>query len=199
MGGYFDVDVEIIKNMDDIFKKGAFMGEQIPGRVAPGLCMGAEPGMKFYKDIIDMYDSIDFELSKDSNKQVTIVQHTTDLLKRYGYIPGFRGIQSVAGINIYPPDYFNPQDFQTGIITTTGNTCTIHHFAESWKCPIERKLHQFDITMNRYFGVVGKITAYIIGLPYYIFKKLQTKWIRSIIQTVKHKLKGNMIKSKTDI
>lgn len=167
---------------------GPFLGEQTHGRVAAGLGMAAEPGMAFYKEMIEIYEGMDFTLSADSAKQVTVVQHTTDLLKKYGYIADQEGIQTVAGINIFPPEYFNPQDFQTGVITLTENTYTIHHFAESWKPPIEKRLHDLSINFSRKFGRVGRKIAYAIGLPYWIFKKLKNNGIKETIGVAMRKL-----------
>ena len=171
-GVYFDTDVEVIRDLNEIIDKGPFMGEQVRGRVATGLGMAAEPDMEFYKKVVDLYDNMNFGLSQDSNKQVTVVQHVTDLLAECGYDPKFDGIQTICGINIYPPHYFNPQDFKTGVITLTENTYTIHHFAESWKPPIERRLHNMEVVMNRKFGSKGARLAYIIGLPYWVYKKM---------------------------
>ena len=171
-GVYFDTDVEVIRSLDEIIAKGPFLGEQVKGRVAAGLGMAAEPDMEFYKRVVNLYDNMTFDLSQDSNKQVTVVQHVTDLLIECGYDPQFDGIQTICGINIYPPQYFNPQDFKTGVITLTENTYTIHHFAESWKPPIERKLHNMEVVMNRKFGLKGARLAYIIGLPYWVYKKM---------------------------
>lgn len=159
-GIYFDTDVEVIRCLDEIIENGPFMGEQIKGRVAAGLGMGTEPNMEFYKKIIRLYDNLDFNFSQDTNKQVTVVQHVTDLLLEYGYNPQHDGIQKICGINIYPPQYFNPQDFYTGVITIKDNTYTIHHYGESWKPVIERKLHYLGNYMYGKFGVLGGFSIY---------------------------------------
>ena len=48
--------------------------------------------MEFYKKVVNLYDNMTFDLSQDSNKQVTVVQHVTDLLIECGYDPKFDGI-----------------------------------------------------------------------------------------------------------
>lgn len=189
-GGYFDTDVEVIRSLDEIIAKGPFLGEQVKGRVAAGLGMAAEPDMEFYKRVVNLYDNMTFDLSQDSNKQVTVVQHVTDLLIECGYDPQFDGIQTICGINIYPPQYFNPQDFKTGVITLTENTYTIHHFAESWKTPIERRLHNMEVVMNRKYGSKGAKLAYIIGLPYWVYKKMKTTGIKGVVATTWKKMRN---------
>lgn len=94
-GVYFDTDVEVIRSLDEIIAKGPFLGEQVKGRVAAGLGMAAEPDMEFYKKVVNLYDNMTFDLSQDSNKQVTVVQHVTDLLIECGYDPQFDGIQTI--------------------------------------------------------------------------------------------------------
>lgn len=63
-GLYFDTDVEVIRNMDDIIANGAFMGLEkkqagaTPTQlgVAPGLGLGVNPGLGLYKELLDVYD-----------------------------------------------------------------------------------------------------------------------------------------------
>ena len=61
----------------------------------------------------------------------------------------------------------------------------IHHFAESRKPPIERKLHNMEVVMNRKFGLKGARLAYIIGLPYWVYKKMKTTGINGIVATTR--------------
>ena len=56
-GLYFDTDVEVIKNMDDIVAKGSFMGIEVEYSegsimsVNPGLGLGVIPHHRIYKEI----------------------------------------------------------------------------------------------------------------------------------------------------
>lgn len=137
-GLYFDTDVEIIRPMDKIIERGAFMGlerDYIPGAtaqcaVAPGLGLGCNPGLGLYKEIIDFYSTIHFINDDNSYNQTTVVQYTTDLLIKNG-LEKRKGIQKVGEIYIYPKEYFNPisQNFKLQI---TENTVSIHHYAGSW-------------------------------------------------------------------
>ena len=65
-GLYFDTDVEVIKRASDIIAKGSFMGneyglEQNTVLVNPGLGMGAEKGLAFFKTVLDYYNNIHFD------------------------------------------------------------------------------------------------------------------------------------------
>ncbi len=138
-GLYFDTDVEVIKPMDDIIDKGSFMGFEIDrepqnphGGVAPGLGLGVNPGLGLYKTILDYYEQLNFVLSDGSyNITDAVVNITTRELIKKG-LKGVPGIQYVAGVTIYPSDYFNPFDDATGRLNKTANTRTIHWFTKTW-------------------------------------------------------------------
>lgn len=69
-GIYFDTDVEIIKLLDDIIEKGAFMDmekwntipKNIPYNVNVGLGFGMPPKHPILREILDLYE-ISFYLS----------------------------------------------------------------------------------------------------------------------------------------
>lgn len=136
-GLYFDTDVEIIKPLDDIITKGPFMGVEIPSRkgkvpmVAPGLCLGAEANMSFYKQILNYYAKLHFFNQDGTYNQKTIVYYNTELLKVLG-LQATNDIQHIEDIWIYPQDYFNPLDDFTGKLNITDNTRSIHWYSKTW-------------------------------------------------------------------
>lgn len=133
-GVYFDTDVEVIQPMEDVLKKGPFMGlEQLSPRpsVAPGLGLAAEAGMVLYKSILDRFEQMSLLTEKGDLNSYTMIPMVTDLLKKRG-LTGNGTIEQVDGVYIYPPDWFNPFDDATGRLRKTDNTRTIHWFAKSW-------------------------------------------------------------------
>ncbi|MEE3390652.1 MAG: glycosyltransferase [Candidatus Cryptobacteroides sp.] len=137
-GVYFDTDVEVIRPMDDMLDKGPFMGFEIVGEpmaVAPGLGISAKPGMALYKDIVDRYETIPFHLPDGTVNPYTMIPMVTQLLVEQG-LKGDGAVEHISGIDIYPPDWFNPFDDATGRLRKTENTRTIHWFAKSW-LPVE--------------------------------------------------------------
>lgn len=131
-GLYFDTDVEVIRPMDDIIDKGAFLGIEKDGElisVAPGLGMGARPGMAFYREMTAFYSA--WSGREGEIPDAMLVSGTTNLLLTKGFLKEDR-IQNIAGIWIYPNDYFNPMDDYTGKIRVTENTRAIHYYAKSW-------------------------------------------------------------------
>lgn len=133
-GLYFDTDVEVIKPMEDLIAKGAFMGIEKDADkvgVAAGLGLAAEPNMPIYKEIIDHYNQVSFVDEKGEQIPGTVVKHTTDLLIQHGLILKDE-IQHVANVWIYPNDYFNPLEDATGKLTITSNTRSIHWYSKTW-------------------------------------------------------------------
>ena len=129
-GVYFDVDVEIIKPLDDIIAQGAFMGCEHwnPTKgVATGLGFGAGPHLELFSEILLNYSTIPFN-SRFGHHTKTVVEYTTEILCRYGLKEKY-AIQEIAGITIYPQEYFCPLYEGSKI---TENTVSIHHFDGSW-------------------------------------------------------------------
>lgn len=147
-GVYFDTDVEIIKPIDHIIEKGAFMGieNQIGSfiQVSPGLGIGCEAYHPFYKEMLDAYANIHFVINGSYNYK-TIGQYNTELLRNKG-LQNINNIQTVDNITIYPFDYFSPIDTTTKRIHITANTCAIHHYAGSW---LDGKESKFKVKLRK--------------------------------------------------
>lgn len=145
-GLYFDTDVEVIRPMDDIIAKGAFMGfetdpdgENSPLRyppryafgVAVGLGCGFEKGNDFVKRMLEVYGGLIYEEPRVNPNLKTVVAHVTEALMEKG-LKCKRGIQQVDGITIYPREYFAPINVVTGRLHITENTRAIHQYMGSW-------------------------------------------------------------------
>ncbi len=146
-GIYFDTDVEVIKSFDDILARGGFMGQEVgtPSGVSlvsnqaglgiavnPGLGIAVAPGLQLYKEILDYYNSLHF-IKGGVMDTTTICTHITEILKKHGYDEHNKVIQEVAGITVYPPEYFCPLDYATGKLNITSNTRSIHWYTASWQ------------------------------------------------------------------
>lgn len=156
-GLYFDTDVEIIKPMDDIIERGPFMGVEVAPKgnelpkVAPGLGLGVTPNHDLYKDLLDKYATLKFKNADGSLNQKTIVSYNTEVLEKHGLKSVSDDIQEVAGVWIYPADYFNPIDSLTGKLKLTDNTRSIHWYMNSWSdsSPLRQWLSRMS---HRLFG-----------------------------------------------
>ncbi len=166
-GLYFDTDVEIIHSLDDILARGPFMGLEknahvppegaAPGSglgVAPGLGLGANPGLGLYKDLLDYYATLPYLGPDGKPIEGTIVKHTTRVLYRLGLPLEVEEPMQVAGVWIYPPEYFCPMDSTTGITTLTPQTVSIHHYDCSWQDhrTLRFRLHRLKNALYRMLG-----------------------------------------------
>lgn len=153
-GIYLDTDVELVKNLDDLLSNQAFMGfeENEKGfSVAPGLGFGAQKNDPVIRQLRQMYNGLDFIDQKGRINTLTIPVYTTDFLNQWG-LKQNNQLQEVAGVKIYPTDFFAPMDFLTGEIKLTANTYSIHHYSATWQTA-ENLAHIKQIRLiNRRFG-----------------------------------------------
>lgn len=140
-GVYFDTDVEVIRSMEDILERGAFMGmEALVNEnskrhyVAPGLGIACERGNSLWNEIIMRYLAYEhFE----PEKQGTVCHIVSDLLENAGFrLDGSLCVRK--NVTIYPADFFCPQAMMGAPIHLTENTRSIHHFDCTWLPRITR-------------------------------------------------------------
>lgn len=132
-GLYFDTDVEVIKPLDEIVNRGNFMGREseIKLSVNTGLGLGVSPNCPLYRELRDSYQARHFLNADGTLNEKTVVDHTTEILVEHG-LENKNEIQLVAGVYIYPKEYFCPMDYHTNELTITDNTYSIHHYTASW-------------------------------------------------------------------
>ena len=186
-GLYFDTDVEIIKDMTKIVETGSIMGTEPTGGIAPGLGLGANPGLGLYKEILDYYDTIHFILPNGNLNQQTIVKYTTDILLKHGELNS-SAITEIEGIKIYPPEYFCPQNYYTGEMNITENTCSIHHYTASWHLPaaefrrsrsLSRKQYLLSIPTGQSSRPTNRFSRFIHIMP----DIAQTAFLKHVMTT----------------
>lgn len=132
-GIYFDTDVVVVASLDDLLEKGAFMGieQGNPVSVNPGLGVSCSPQHPFIKEMCCYYDTLSFYDAEGKPTSGFVVPGTTEHLLLHGFERENR-YQEVAGVSIYPADYFDPMDNATGKIKLSANTRTIHRYNRTW-------------------------------------------------------------------
>ena len=132
-GVYFDTDVEVLKPFDELLDNVAFVGLEESLAHIPGTCvMGCEAHCQWVKDMLAIYDYIQF-LKADGTLDITTnVQRMGEVLITKGFVPS-RNEQflPVYGLKVYTHDYFSPIT-STRVMRKTKDTYSIHHFAGSW-------------------------------------------------------------------
>lgn len=183
-GVYFDTDVELIKPIDDIVEKGSFMGleESSETYIATGLGLAANSGLGLMKEIIDDYHHSHFEKSETGSYE-TVVARVTKIILRHGDICPDQ-INDVAGITVYPPDFFCPLNYYTGELNITENTRSIHHYFASWVTPERRAILAIKKKMCNKGGIkkcIGNGTILVLK----IIDKLKTVGIKGSAAYIK--------------
>lgn len=146
-GIYFDTDVEVIRSFDDLLDCTAFFGFENENAVASGLGFGAEPHTDVMKAMVRTYDQV----IDGKNGVIGCPILNTEALIPFGLIKnGLR--QSLKGIEIYPPEYFNPYSSVTGRLTKTQNTHSIHWYSMSWGSGATKIKIKITRVMRRIFG-----------------------------------------------
>ena len=108
-GVYFDVDVEIVRPLDDLLNNRAFFGFETSEYVNTGLGFGAEAGNQIVETMLKEYD----QLLDGKHGVIGCPTLNTQALIKRGMISGGE-LQDLQGAVIYPQDYFNPYDDPTG-------------------------------------------------------------------------------------
>lgn len=144
-GVYFDTDVRVLKSFNPILAQGAFMGNESEKEmaVAPGLGLGCEAGNLFLKEMIDMYEGLDFTDGNGNPNLVTIVALTTNMLRRHGLNDDVMHVQNVAGFRIYPAEFFASRINADHYIPCTSNSYSQHLYARTWVPTGQRLKLQF--------------------------------------------------------
>ena len=126
-GIYFDTDVELIKNVDDLLKYEAFYGLENANTVATGLGFGSVASHVIIQSMLDEYNKINID---EDYTPVNCPALNTDAITRYGiHLTGKR--QNIKGAEILPVEYLNPYDDPTGVLNVTENTISIHWYSKS--------------------------------------------------------------------
>ena len=133
---------------------------EFAGQVATGLGFGAEKHHKFIKKNMEIYENLKF----DAQHIVTCVEITTSLLKKYG-LTSKNIIQDVAGLTIYPTEYFCPYNMETRKTLITDNTYSIHHYDATWYgnsvvAKLNKKILPFKIKLRRVVNIFFGDEAY---------------------------------------
>lgn len=178
-GLYFDTDVEIIKPLDHIVQSGPFLAceptygrKNLPPKVNPGLGMGAVSHMELYKEVLDKYETQHFFNEDGSINQETIVIKVTSILKKHGF-QGNETIEHVAGIDIYPVEYFCPKNYITNEINLTENTVAIHHYSASWNSNLDKMIMKLRFSPSK--NDVEYYARQVIAIPLVVLNKVLNK------------------------
>ena len=139
-GVYLDTDVTVLKSYEPLLNDTAFIGFEESKAHLPGTCvMGCEPHCRWVKDMLALYDGIEFLKTDGSLDMTTNVERMGAVMMRELKNEGiceekyWKHIQYIGewGLRIYTHDYFSPIT-STRVMRKSENTYSIHYFAGSW-------------------------------------------------------------------
>ncbi len=125
-GIYFDTDVELVRNIDELLRLPAFMGFDAAGTINTGHGFGAVQDNHIYNEIIDRFDSLSFYNDEGEFDFIVCLTIINKILEEHGLIPDGK-IQQVEDITIFPNEYFDPV-----MQIPVENTYSIHRYSSSW-------------------------------------------------------------------
>lgn len=144
-GIYFDTDVEAVKPFDELLPNKAFFGFETKDYVNTGHGFGAEAKAEIVKALIDAYDRV----IDGQHGTVGCPVLNTEALVKNGFEMNGK-TQTRNGVIVYAKDYFNPFNDNTGVLTKTDNTYSIHWYGKTWW---DRK----DIVRNKLTRVIHRM------------------------------------------
>jgi hypothetical protein len=129
-GIYLDVDVEFLKNFDELLHNTAFCGFHSYREVALGLGFGTVAKFPPIEKLLALYDDIVFSEDKMDDLACNVLQ--TAEMERWGLrLDG--SFQTIEEMAVYPTEFFAPMLFTAEKPVITSNTYSIHHADVSWE------------------------------------------------------------------
>ena len=156
-GFYLDTDVELLQSLDAQRTHAAFAGIGCTGGVNLGLGFGADACNALVKEMRDDYDTVSFLNPDGSLNTAPCVKYQTRLLKEKGFVDEDR-LQQVESMTIYPTEYFCPMHYETGALTLTEHTVSIHHYESThWGT----RARMGNLRMRRAYQKYGKVGFFL--------------------------------------
>lgn len=147
-GIYLDTDVELVQNLDDLLWQKGFAVFEGSEYVALGLGFGAMKGLPIMREILELYENIEFVKEDGSLNLITCPVLHTELLKKKGLITNGE-YQIVDDLTVYPEKVMNGKSSQTRQIKLAPYTKAIHHYDGSWLDEKERTyISRFETDMG---------------------------------------------------
>lgn len=144
-GVYLDVDVELVKNIDEMLRNDAFCGFETNRYVAFGLGFGAKRFHPIMREIKKYYDDICFVSDDGKMDQTTCPIIQTNILEQYG-LKCNGEFQLLDEMTVYPSRILcgmSPYSFR--VARNLKDTYAIHHYTGSW---LEEHQRKRDLILN---------------------------------------------------
>ena len=130
-GIYMDLDVEMLRPVDDLLYNDAYMSFESLDRIECGSGMGSRPGHPIIKEICESYEKRPYLKEDGTWDNSTCPVRYTQVIEKHG-LKKDGGFQFVEDITVYPFEVLTGKSFDTGIIYSSDLSYTVHHHNGSW-------------------------------------------------------------------
>ncbi|MCR5671000.1 MAG: hypothetical protein K6G10_08345 [Butyrivibrio sp.] len=130
-GIYMDLDVEMLRPIDDLLYNDAYMSFESLGRIECGSGMGAKPRHPIIEEICESYEARPYLKPDGTWDNSTCPVRYTQVIEKHG-LKKNGGFQQVEDITVYPFEVLTGKSFDTGIVYSTELSYTLHHHNGSW-------------------------------------------------------------------
>ena len=130
-GIYMDLDVEMLRPIDDLLYNDAYMSFESLDRIECGSGMGAKKNHPVIQEICESYEKRPYLKADGTWDNSTCPVRYTKVIEKHG-LKKDGGFQQVADITVYPFEVLTCKSFDTGIIYKTELSYTVHHHNGSW-------------------------------------------------------------------
>ncbi len=151
-GIYFDTDMILKTNIDDLLKYNFFSGWESDYNVAAGILWCKNPHHKIVEQLWDYYKNNHFDLGNVFSFSIPVLL-TNILRKDYG-LKYFTGESSILKDNvaIFSQDYFYPIGSDGTANNFTENTKSIHYYIGSWLPKSQQYRFKFRLKYGQKWG-----------------------------------------------
>lgn len=146
-GFYLDTDVELLQSLDSLREHSLVLPLETKSTLNTGLGFGAEPNHPFLKFNLLAYKHRSFVKDNGNYDLTSCVTITTDVLKSFPepwrklnqelktHVPGQKLTlrDSLFTLTVLPMEFMAPINLETGKMTLTPHTISIHHYDATWQ------------------------------------------------------------------
>lgn len=155
-GIYLDIDVELLKTLDEFLNLNCFTGFECSNAINPGIIFGTEKHNQDLKNILEIYSNRKF-IENGKMDLTTVCDIVTDYYKKFGLNIN-NTTQTLPNIKIFASEYFSPINYYTNKKKLTKNTHSIHWYSASWYSPKQKFKSGIKKFLNIIsFGLFGKV------------------------------------------
>lgn len=137
-GIYLDVDVEIIRNLDELLYQDAFVGVDGSRNISLGLGFGAAPKFQLIKGLLDEYNNRSLYSTDGTINTTAAPTLQIPFFQKLGYVNNGE-YQKIGKLSVYPEKVLSGKCNYTGMINPTKDTFLIHHYDGSWTADERKK------------------------------------------------------------